>query len=362
MSRGFGLLERRIIELLAGPPDDGRTIDEFIAARGRVLSVGDICDAAFNLKGKPASRAQRLSATRAAHRLLAHAGTAAQNQLATIRRVISETEAALGRPPDRREILWSAGDSFIGVDRKFAEAMRTAPSWPAWQRSWEPARRLDRIRDWRETQTADRRLWFHSKYRPVRIWAVSVQPAGVIWADTELVRVTERNVIVRYAGDIARLDRYHLARSWVFWRGVMFVSSRTGRIAEHLDAMWQERYGRHTAGGVPPIMQMRLAEARALLGVPADYTEEDVKTAFRHAAKKAHPDLGGTAADAGEIFRKLVEARDRLLKAIGTSAPPPKMPAYYPSGTQIRYRTVRRATPSRLGHTRRLGYTRRLTG
>jgi hypothetical protein len=352
MSRGFGLLERRIIELLAGPPDDGRTIDEFMAARDRVLSVGDICDIAFILKGKPASRAQRLSATRAAHRLLAHAVTAARNQTAAIRRVISETEAALGRPPGRREILWSVGESFLGVDRKFAEAMRTAPSWTAWQRSWEPYRRLARIRNWRETQTADRRLWFHSKYRPVRIWAVSIQPAGVIWADTDLVRVTERNAIVRYAGEIARLDRDHLARSWAFWRGVMFVSSRTGRIADRLDEMWQERYAHHAAGGVPPVMQMPLAEARAMLGVPADYTEEDVKTAFRRAVKKAHPDLGGTAED----FCRLVEARDRLLAALGTSAPPPKMPAYYPSGMQIRYRTVRRATPSRLGQTRRLSH------
>jgi hypothetical protein len=65
--------------------------------------------------------------------------------------------------------------------------------------------------------------------------------------------------------------------------------------------------------------------------------------------KKAHPDLGGTA----EMFRKLVEARDRLLAALGTSAPPPKMPAYYASGSVIRYRTVRSST-RRLGQTRRL--------
>jgi len=53
------------------------------------------------------------------------------------------------------------------------------------------------------------------------------------------------------------------------------------------------------------------------------------------------------------MFRRLVEARDRLLTAIGTSAAPPKMPTYYPSGTTIVYRSVR-------GSQRRLSQTRRL--
>jgi hypothetical protein len=103
---------------------------------------------------------------------------------------------------------------------------------------------------------------------PVRVWAVSVQPAGVIRADAEVTKVTERNVMARYAGEFARLDRRHLWRYWAFWRGVMFVSSRTGRIAAELDQLWQERYG-HASGGVPPVMQMPLADAIALLGVPA---------------------------------------------------------------------------------------------
>jgi len=32
-------------------------------------------------------------------------------------------------------------------------------------------------------------------------------------------------------------------------------------------------------------------KAMALLGVPADYTEDDVHAAFRHEAKKAHPNV-----------------------------------------------------------------------
>jgi hypothetical protein len=56
--------------------------------------------------------------------------------------------------------------------------------------------------------------------------------------------------------------------------------------------------------------------------VPTDYTKSDVLTAFRREAKKAHSDTAGTA----EMFRALVQARDRLLTALGTSALPPKAP------------------------------------
>jgi hypothetical protein len=49
--------------------------------------------------------------------------------------------------------------------------------------------------------------------------------------------------------------------------------------------------------------------------------------------KKAHPDAGGTA----EMFASLVKARDRLLAALGTSAPEPKAPQYSPKGVPVRY-------------------------
>src|SRR5271165_6911663 len=61
--------------------------------------------------------------------------------------------------------------------------------------------------------------------------------------------------------------------------------------------------------------------------------------------------LGGAA----EMFQKLVEARDRLLAALGTGAPAPKPPQYAPKGARIIYRSVRPVAPSRLGSTRRLG-------
>ena len=134
-------------------------------------------------------------------------------------------------------------------------------------------------------------------------------------------------------------------------RGVMFVSSRTGRIAAKLDEVWQGRYGR-AEGGAPPAMRMPLDEARRLLGLPLNYTRDEVIAAFRRAVKKAHPDLGGTA----EMFHKLVVARAGLRAALGTREPAPTAPAYAPSGMTVVYRSGGSRRQS-LGSTRRLPAT-----
>ena len=199
------------------------------------------------------------------------------------------------------------------------------------------------------TATVNGRLYFHPPDAPVRVWAVSIGPGGFTWAEAEVAKITRRNVMVRYAGELARLDRRALWHWWTFWRRVRFVSSRTGRIAAALDQVWHDRYG-HAAGGVPSSLQMPLADAMALLGVPADYTRDDVLAAFRREAKKAHPDKGGTAAQ----FRRLVEARDRLLTALGTSAPAPKMPTYAPKGESVIYRRVSGSRRGQLGSPTRL--------
>jgi hypothetical protein len=50
------------------------------------------------------------------------------------------------------------------------------------------------------------------------------------------------------------------------------------------------------------------------------------------------------------MFRKLVEARDRLLAALGTRAPPPKLPSYAPMGKRMIYRrTSVRPQQGRIG-------------
>lgn len=53
------------------------------------------------------------------------------------------------------------------------------------------------------------------------------------------------------------------------------------------------------------------AEARRLLGVPADATPEAITAAWRRLMARAHPDQGGTEG----LAAKLNAAKDRLLKS-----------------------------------------------
>ena len=364
MSKGPGAIESRIADLLA-------------ATRDRALSVTEIADYAFEMGGGTPTRAQRLSATRAAHRILrrikasdewaskfyavarleAEAAGAVRSTAPEVPRRARDWSAAY-KAYDAARKVWADAEARYDAVFKATEPYRRAEALRAYVDrfgSWMRFIRIDRdtyrgeFEFWRATADKNGTLYFHPPDVPVRVWAVGVQRAGVIWAEAEVVRITERNVVVRYAGDTARLDRERLWEHWALWRNVYFVSSRSGYAAQHFDELWQDRYGR-AAGGVPPAMRMPLADAMALLKVPANFTKEDVLVAFRREAKKAHPDKGGTA----EMFQRLVEARDRLLASIGTSAPAPKPPKYAPKGAQVVYRTARVGGASRLGSTRRL--------
>ena len=152
MSRGPGAIERRVADLLAATCD-------------RALSIDAITDHAFELGGRAPPRAQRLSATRAAHQVL-----------------------------------------------------RRARGPAAWEERYA----------WRAT-TIKKRLWFHPPDVPVQVWAVTIERRGVHWFDAEVVRITKRNVMVRYYGELARLDRTQLWHWWAFWRGVRFVSAKRPR-------------------------------------------------------------------------------------------------------------------------------------
>jgi hypothetical protein len=353
MSRGAGRLERAIVEL-------------FLATEDRALSVGDICDYAFKLGGRPASRAQRLSATRAAHRLLHRAAAALAALETTFEAAVDEASTIVGRGPGGRgrseRVLFFIGNRIVGVDEPFAEVMKTTRHWAAYDQAWSALDREKRhyggkLPDWRATELPGRRLYFHAADYPVRVWAVAINEAGVIWVEVDkIVSVDGEWVKVLYRGEPARLSREKLRRSWTLFRNVYFASSQTGYAARMFDKIWQDQYGRRdwyrAGGGVPLQAQMSLAEAATLLGVPSDFTREDVIAAFRCAAKKAHPDVGGSA----ELFRKLVIARDRLLAAIGTSAPAPKMPEFAPKGIKLHYGKVRFGQPpgAKIGHTRRI--------
>jgi hypothetical protein len=341
MSKGAGVVERRIADLLA-------------ATRDRALSVEDIADHAFALKGARPTRAQRLSATRAAHRLLKRCRDDHERADKLVGQAHARTKVALGFEDDGRDrAQHGAYRARLEADRDFIEGMKLhdrVAKVGSWYR-WLPVDRLGFIRGEHDAwcaETVNRRLYLHPPDVPVRVWAVSLGRGGITWSEAAVLKVTARNVMVRYAGKAARLNREKLWYRWAWWRGVQFVSSRTGRIAAKLDDLWWRRYG--ASGATPPSMQVPLAEAMTLLGVPADYTKDDVERGFRRAVKLAHPDVGGTA----EQFRKLVEARDRLLSALGTSAPAPKPPRYAPAGIAVRYTTVRTSRLRLGGGLRRL--------
>jgi hypothetical protein len=198
------------------------------------------------------------------------------------------------------------------------------------------------LSNWRATTMPDGTLVFHNITRPARVWAVAITRDGLIWSEAEIVKITATRISVVYKGVRAPLHRpIGVFGSW--WRGVRFVGERDGFTAEWLERQWREQFG-HLFPNLMPLVQ-----ARRLLGLPDNYTEEDIIAAFRKAAKRCHPDLGGTA----EAFRVLVEARDRLLAALGTSAPPPTEPDFTPRGWRTRYVSAR-------SHTRRIGGGRKL--
>ena len=60
----------------------------------------------------------------------------------------------------------------------------------------------------------------------------------------------------------------------------------------------------------PRTEAMTAAEARSLLGVPAEATRQEINTAWKRLMARAHPDQGGTEG----LASRLNAARDRLLK------------------------------------------------
>ena len=251
MSKGPGAIEKRIAEL-------------FAATRDRGLTVAEIADYAFALAGQPANRAQRLSATRAAHRLLRRMREAEQKRSQLISDAHAEAKAAVGERPTREyppgyaaykaaRKVYDAAVARYDAALKATEPWRLAEKLDAYGEqfgSWIRCIDMgDERQFWRATADKKGTLHFHPPDVPIRVWAVSVQPAGVIWAEVEEIgRITKDNVTVRYAGETARLDRENLWKHWALGRGVYFVSSRR-----------QDHYG-DAAGGVPPWEEVESSE------------------------------------------------------------------------------------------------------
>ena len=60
----------------------------------------------------------------------------------------------------------------------------------------------------------------------------------------------------------------------------------------------------------PKSEEMSLSEARSILGVGQDASEDEIEAAYKRLMRMAHPDKGGTAG----LAAQLNAARDRLLK------------------------------------------------
>jgi hypothetical protein len=122
MSRGAGRIESRIADL-------------FAATRDRALNIDEIVSHAFDLSGRPAKRRQRLSATRAAHRLLRRVREAQARGHELAQQARKSTEAALGRA-ERHD-----GKT---LDKEFDTRLRSDSAWreraPLWKFAWRIGR------------------------------------------------------------------------------------------------------------------------------------------------------------------------------------------------------------------------------
>jgi hypothetical protein len=247
MSRGPGSIERRIANL-------------FAATRDRALGISEIARHAFKLRAKQQpTRAQRLSATRAAHRVLRRQRDMDARRDKLFAQAHEAVKAKLGRIqrsyPDREyDDLLKAHPAFKAAVALGEEVWRIG-IWVRIMRGDRPGTLKGEHELWRAI-TLNGRLRFYPADVPAQVWAVTIDRSGVHWFNAEITRITARNVMVRYRGETARLDRDKLWHWWAWWRRVRFVSSRTGRIAEGLEEDWHRRYG--AAGNAPPSMQMPL--------------------------------------------------------------------------------------------------------
>jgi hypothetical protein len=184
MSRGAGAIERRIADL-------------FAATRDRALSVDEIAGHAFRTK-KP-TRSQRLSATRATHRLLGRVREMRERGLHLIGRARANADAALGpwcttNADAYRERLDNDPAHVEGV--KLVEAAGRIGTWRRPIRTGPGTFKVEA--DYWCTITLNRRLYFHPPDAPMQVWAVTIDGSGVHWFDAEVTKITQRNVMVRY--------------------------------------------------------------------------------------------------------------------------------------------------------------------
>ncbi len=133
--------------------------------------------------------------------------------------------------------------------------------------------------------------------------------AVAVWALARLGRQTER----------ARRGHWRISAtilSTALFAGAVLAASRgvwLAAIGMAGAGLWLAVQSRNRPAAPRARAAERLteAEARAILGVPADATVQDVQAAWRRLMARAHPDQGGTEGLAARVNA----ARDRLLKS-----------------------------------------------
>ncbi len=129
--------------------------------------------------------------------------------------------------------------------------------------------------------------------------------AIAVWALVRLGRQTERRGQGHWRVTATLFSAVLIAG------GVLFAARGSWLPAAALAGagIWLTLSSRQRAPA-PRTEAMSPAEARSLLGVPADATPQEINTAWKRLMGRAHPDQGGTEG----LASRLNAARDRLLK------------------------------------------------
>jgi hypothetical protein len=187
MSNGPGAVEARIADLLA-------------ATRDRALTVADLADNAYGLNGRrEATRAQRLSATRAAHRVLRRVQEAHGRAGKLTDKAHADTKAALGRERRPYDVVRRIADTeyderfdshpgYVEARKLFAFAERVG----LWMRivrvEGQPGRLRGEFEFWLMTRIKGR-LYLHPPTVLLEVWAVMIDRDGVHWFDAKVMKV-----------------------------------------------------------------------------------------------------------------------------------------------------------------------------
>jgi hypothetical protein len=124
------------------------------------------------------------------------------------------------------------------------------------------------------------------------------------WTEHRITMITKKRIFIASC-DFGN-SQYSFDRAEVEAKGYAFGGGNgTGR------RMFFSEAGKAAAVAQSKLnRRVSLGEHGELLGLGAEFTRDDVMSAFREKAHEHHPDKGGDPA----IFRRLVEARDRALR------------------------------------------------